>query len=1375
MEEERDEDHTVAVSYTYDIKVLDADGEEIQPADESKVKVSFCMDEAEDDNLTANVYHITEENDGELVAEKLETETEGDTVIAETDGFSLYTVEFTYEEKQYVLQGNSEVELAEILKAVGLSGDVTKVTVSDSTLFSAEKDADGEWIVTAHKAFSSEEWMKVTINGVVYDIVVTDEIDYDGSEDINFTDVDYPEGLSIDNSFQSNQAGYYYVNMPTTGTTTIIVPDGFTSSFKIYDDGGKDSDYSSNCSGTLVLSAPEGYKIKLSGEVRVNPDSYDYLTIYDGANGYAALASKVTYDFSVLSSGNGMRICFKSGTYYNKSGLNLTAEVMPAPMHNVSISSAIGGTVTSSRDSASEFDVITLTATPDSNYLLQSVSVKDADNNAVVVSGGDFGSNVATFTMPASDVTVTPTFTTAKSAEAGLYVNMPASGSSSVVIPSDVMSFKVYDDGGSTGNYSDNCTGTLTLTAPGDYRLQLIGNVTTEVSYDYLKVYDGTNKNCTELVKKSSDSTNSTVDIETITSSGQSLTLFFYSDDTDNNSGLDLTVMLIGTNVTNPITINDATNGSVESDVSSAKVGDEVILTAIPTNSNYMLSNIIVRDENNNVIPVTGGWYTNNQATFIMPGSAVSVTATFTDILTADGGLYINMPKTGTTLVNIPSRVQSFKVYDDGGVGGSNTDGSQGNYSNNCSGTLTLTTTSDYLFRIAGTVIGEDESDYISIYDGVNSDADVLISNLDKGSISPINSSTENMTLYFHSDDTDDNEGLDLTVSLISKSDDYNITVSNDITNGQVARSVETANCNESVTLTVTPDEGYVLKSISATDNDGAISLTPSETDASWGDVSYYATNEFTFKMRSSDATVNATFMRKTDFFVKMPKTSQCELEIPADISLFKVYDSGGLYSGYDKGENGDLLLTAPDGYVMNIKGSGTIRYYKEEIDASSVLCIFDGNSNSSEKIGEYIHTRQYQTNVDETSVFSVDKTSSGHQMLIHFETPSGGMYSYSNDNFEFTVTLKKLLTNGITIQTIADQIYTGNAITPTITVMDGETDITSQCDFAYSNNTEAGTATVTITAKNTSTGYAGSITATFNIVNEPVFNNHALLLTGQVGVQFFLELPAGKTSTDYAGSYVTFSGQGINSSTHYDIPASTAVINSVDTGKYLFTVNITSIQMADKITPTFHYTENGQEKTVVGAAYSAEDYIKWAVADNHVTGKNLNIVKALADYGHYAQIYLSQQNGWSIGTDHAEMVTHTTNSYDYVAIKGAVTNDAIQTTKGANVTSVNYRLYFDDTLAICVALTPASGVTLNSVTLDGNAITPTRSGDQYLVMINDISATNLTDSHTITAGGTTVTVSAMSYVYGILNSGSNNKGKDLVCALYNYARACRQ
>lgn len=179
VEDERPADQNVAVSYTYDIKVLDKDGNEIEPADSSKVKVSFKLEEVADDNLTTNVYHITEDTEdagsGELVAEKLPVETDGDTATAETDGFSLYTVEFTYNDLQYVLPGDSEVELSEILSAVGLSGEVTEVSVSDSSLFSVAKNDNGQWIVTAHKAFSTEEWMKVTINSTEYEIKVTDD------------------------------------------------------------------------------------------------------------------------------------------------------------------------------------------------------------------------------------------------------------------------------------------------------------------------------------------------------------------------------------------------------------------------------------------------------------------------------------------------------------------------------------------------------------------------------------------------------------------------------------------------------------------------------------------------------------------------------------------------------------------------------------------------------------------------------------------------------------------------------------------------------------------------------------------------------------------------------------------------------------------------------------------------------------------------------------------------------------------------------------------------------------------------------------------------------------------------------------------------
>ena len=96
------------------------------------------------------------------------------------------------------------------------------------------------------------------------------------------------------------------------------------------------------------------------------------------------------------------------------------------------------------------------------------------------------------------------------------------------------------------------------------------------------------------------------------------------------------------------------------------------------------------------------------------------------------------------------------------------------------------------------------------------------------------------------------------------------------------------------------------------------------------------------------------------------------------------------------------------------------------------------------------------------------------------------GVYSFAMPADDVTVApnKKKLLTNtDISITAIADQTYTGAALTPAVTVKDGETDITDQCDIVYKNNTDVGTATVTITAKAASTLYSGETTTTFEIV----------------------------------------------------------------------------------------------------------------------------------------------------------------------------------------------------------------------------------------------------------------------------------------------------
>ena len=97
----------------------------------------------------------------------------------ETNSFSYYTVEFTYDgELRYVLDGDSKVALSTILEACELAnkGEVSDVESSNETLFEPVNE-DGVWYIKALQPFETEEWLEVTLGGTVYTIVVTDSVD----------------------------------------------------------------------------------------------------------------------------------------------------------------------------------------------------------------------------------------------------------------------------------------------------------------------------------------------------------------------------------------------------------------------------------------------------------------------------------------------------------------------------------------------------------------------------------------------------------------------------------------------------------------------------------------------------------------------------------------------------------------------------------------------------------------------------------------------------------------------------------------------------------------------------------------------------------------------------------------------------------------------------------------------------------------------------------------------------------------------------------------------------------------------------------------------------------------------------------------------
>ena len=567
------------------------------------------------------------------------------------------------------------------------------------------------------------------------------------------------------------------INMPYQDTEKYIIAQGVTS-FNIYDNGGAEGDYSSGCDGTVTLYAPEGYQLQLTGSV-VTEANYDYFKVWDGSN--SSGDPKVTLSGSnpeiepIVSTGESLTLNFSSDSGYNYTGLNLTVTVVnPNATYTATIQPADNGTVTISEQTSIESkggNAIQMYISPNSGYMIEDISAVDADNNNVSITDGKWysGSPYANFTMPYADVTLTPSFTNAKTAAQGLYMNMPSTSSAMYAyIPEDVQSFKLYDDGGQNGNYSSGLNSTVVLVAPENYLLQLTGTITA-YKYEKLTVMDGQYyDNDTKLPDAGSSADGVATDIGTINSSGRYLRITFNTY-TSNYSGLDLTVNLINGATENNITITPANNGSVvakvgEDEVTMAKVNDIVTLIATPKDEYYVLTGITVTDANNNPVSVTGGTWYNHTATFKMPATAVTVTPVFEYVTHPD--FSVNIPTSGTLEATIPENVRSFKVYDDGGKNGA--------YKGNTNGVLVLIAPEDRMLHLTGTV-ATNPSATLTVWDdnGTDDDDAKLISGASslaggEKKVGGVVTSDQYMTLKFDADYNHQSwEGLDLTVTQV--------------------------------------------------------------------------------------------------------------------------------------------------------------------------------------------------------------------------------------------------------------------------------------------------------------------------------------------------------------------------------------------------------------------------------------------------------------------------------------------------------------------------------------------------------------------------------------------------------------------------------
>ncbi len=280
-----------------------------------------------------------------------------------------------------------------------------------------------------------------------------------------------------------------------------------------------------------------------------------------------------------------------------------------------------------------------------------------------------------------------------------------------------------------------------------------------------------------------------------------------------------------------------------------------------------------------------------------------------------------------------------------------------------------------------------------------------------------------------------------------------------------------------------------------------------------------------------------------------------------------------------------------------------------------------------------------------------------------------------------------------------------------------------------------------------------------------PSFSKHSLVLSGQIGVDFYVTIPEG---IDTEGAYADFT---VNGRTGTPAMLSNAV--KTESGDYMFTCYINSVQMADTITAAFHY---GNDETITNE-YSAKDYLDTVINDGTYPEKLVNLVKAIKDFGHYVQKPLADNNNWTIGTDHQEMdYANDDILSDSEEIKASLSAYEISRDfSGTGIESLMFDLELESETTINIYLYPEKDYAgaVNAYLEGSSANMAVKQQDgSYRITISGISAHLLGETQKINVEAEknfAIEVSALSYAYAVIKSSEDENLKKAVTALYKY------
>ena len=585
---------------------------------------------------------------------------------------------------------------------------------------------------------------------------------------------------------KKNISGEWSLTTPATGSKFVQIPDGVTK-LHVYDDGGKDGDFTKNCNGSLTLEAPNRgfeYEGTLTGSASVYfSDGSSYRG--DGSVWATAITPNV-----ISSEIMKIRLTEESGLSYPyvvvsnpvREGLDLDVSLVDTTKpYNVNVNANDGGTwVIDNAESMTPAkrqvgETVYVYFNPDEKHMLGAVSVKDANGNDIPFSGDSF-TNFIWFTMKSSDVTVTAEFTDDFSAEGGLFATL--SIYNDIVLDKSVKSFNVYDDGGPLFNHSAYMYNRHIASPEGtvmsvvENSPSMVGNpVSISDSYSTIGTIASTN-----------GFTGTSPELGLCVTSDNHLSFYpsnnsYYTVSTF--KGLDLRVDVLDPEELYAVKTVQTEGGTITASTNAAAIGDVVTCEAVP-DEGWILQEVNVKDEKGNAQTVTGGrWYTGNSATFTMCSSPVTVTPVFTQAHTAEEGLEVELEgqalsQNGSLLhVVVPDGITSFTLHS-----------GSGNQANTYQQAAKIIAPTGYRVALNGSAAPCDENTFFAAQpDGklTNSDANFFKTQPNSSTIEINDCESNNNALTFIMVRNDPSAAIpDLNVKVTIIPDEYTVTLNTD-------------------------------------------------------------------------------------------------------------------------------------------------------------------------------------------------------------------------------------------------------------------------------------------------------------------------------------------------------------------------------------------------------------------------------------------------------------------------------------------------------------------------------------------------------------------------------------------------------------------